>query len=114
MTAVELATMRLRHDQDVFVARRLGRAAAELAGLETQDQVRVATALSEIGREAVADGAVVGFSLDDGGLQITMDHSSGGSLGDSEGLQLAGRLVDAITLDEEGGRVTMTKRLPAR
>ena len=113
MTAVELARITLRHDQDVFVARRLGRAAAELAGLETQDQVRLATALSEIGREVIARGAVVVFCLDEGEFQITMNHSSGVPLGDSEGLGLAGRLVDSITLDEERGRVTIAKRLPA-
>ncbi|MEU7852568.1 ATP-binding protein [Nonomuraea sp. NPDC049141] len=112
MTATELARARLEHDQDVFTVRRLGRAAAELAGLETQDQVRVATALSEVCRELIGAGAVVVFSLDEGNLLITMDHAPGAGLARSEGLALAARLVDAVTLEADRGRVTIAKRLP--
>jgi signal transduction histidine kinase len=45
-----LIRMRLRIEQDVFVVRQLGREVARLAGLEAQDQTRVATAISEVGR----------------------------------------------------------------
>jgi signal transduction histidine kinase len=112
MGAVELARARLETDQDVFAVRRMGRAAAELAGLEAQDQVRVATALSEVCREVLATGAVVVFSLDEGILLITMDRARGNRLGTSDGLALAARLVDEVTLDAEHERVTIVKRLP--
>ncbi|MCA2220375.1 ATP-binding response regulator [Nonomuraea aurantiaca] len=112
MTATELARAALEHDHDVFVVRRLGKAVAELAGLEAQDQVRVATALSEVCRELLGTGAVVVFSLDEGKLLITMDHAMGADFARSEGLALAGRLVDVVTLDAEHGRVTIAKRLP--
>ncbi|WP_219471743.1 sensor histidine kinase, partial [Nonomuraea rhizosphaerae] len=112
MTTTELARIRLERDQDVFVVRRLGRAAAELTGLEPQDQIRVATALSEVCREVVGAGAVVVFSMNEGVLLITMDHGREAVLGNSEGLALAGRLVDEVTLDAERRRVTITKRLP--
>ncbi|MFG1956377.1 ATP-binding protein [Nonomuraea sp. NPDC049028] len=112
MTATELARTALEHDHDVFVVRRLGKAVAELAGLEAQDQVRVATALSEVCRELLGTGAAVVFSLEKGKLLITMDHAMGADFARSEGLALAGRLVDVVTLDAEHGRVTIAKRLP--
>src|SRR5690606_40132151 len=95
MSALELARMRLNEDRDVFALRRLGRAVAELSGLETQDQIRVATALSEVGRELVGSGAIALFTLDDAGdLRVDIRHSREGGLTGSESLALAGRLVD--------------------
>jgi len=112
MTVIELARMRLGVEQDIFALRRLGRAIAELCGLETQDQIRTATALSEVGREVAGNGAVVAFALDESELLITVDHSSAADPSGSEGLELAGRLVDSVTADTERARVTITKRLP--
>lgn len=109
MTAVELARMSLTRDQDVFVLRRLGRAAAEAVGLEKQDQIRVATALSEIAREAVGGGTPVVIAVEDARLLVTVEHPRPAG---SDGLELARRLVDAVTVD--GARVTLAKRLPAR
>jgi hypothetical protein len=43
--------MLLRAEHDVFVPRRRGRAVAAALGPEHPDQVRVATALSEVGRQ---------------------------------------------------------------
>ena len=40
----------------VFAARQLGRGLAAVLALEQQDQIRVATALSEISRSAVTAG----------------------------------------------------------
>src|SRR5690606_5512827 len=107
MTALELARMRLSEERDVFALRRLGRAVAELAGLEAQDQIRVATALSEVGREVVAAGALVLFVLDAGERRVTVAHTA--RVTDSEGLARAARLVDGVVPEE--GRVTITKRL---
>jgi anti-sigma regulatory factor (Ser/Thr protein kinase) len=57
-----LLRMTLRCDQDVFVLRQRGREVAAAVQMEYQDQVRVATALSEIGRHAI--GATVTFTAE--------------------------------------------------
>ncbi|MGI5272107.1 ATP-binding protein [Nonomuraea sp. CA-218870] len=112
MTALELARLRLSEDRDVFALRRLGRAAAELAGLEAQDQIRVATALSEVGREVVGAGTVAVFTLEAEELRVTIEHLAGTRPAGRESLALAGRLVDDATAAE--GRITIVKRLPGR
>ncbi|TDC03065.1 response regulator [Nonomuraea longispora] len=110
--ATELIRVRLDAGQDVFVLRRLGRAAAELAGLEPQDQVRVATALSEVGREVYGRGALAVIALGEDELLITVTHGERSGLAGSEGVRLAGRLVDRVELGD--GRVTLAKRLRPR
>ncbi|TYB59406.1 response regulator [Nonomuraea sp. PA05] len=116
--AAELIRVRLDADQDVFVLRRLGRAAAELVGLEPQDQIRVATALSEAGRELFGTGSTATLSISDHHLLILLEHSQQSKhtdpskLRNLEGLKLAGRLVDEITLNDGG--VTLAKRLHTR
>lgn len=112
MATAELIRVRLDTDQDVFVLRRLGRAAAELAGLEPQDQVRVATALSEVGREVYGPGSNAVIELGDQRLLITLKHSGHHDLAGSDGLTLAGRLADEITLGENS--VTLAKSLRPR
>jgi signal transduction histidine kinase len=47
----EIVRLRITVAQDVFLARQRGREIAEAVGFENQDQVRIATALSELGRE---------------------------------------------------------------
>ncbi|AWS48284.1 histidine kinase [Streptosporangium sp. 'caverna'] len=95
--------------------RRLGREVAETVGLEAQDQIRVATALSEIGREVLGEGidASVVFLLDQNGLLITIEFSAKTDFRPSDGVTLAGRLVDLIELDPAQGRISMLKRLPS-
>lgn len=112
MTGTELVRVRLDTDQDVFVLRRIGRAAAELAGLESQDQIRVATALSEAGRETYGPGAAAVIALGRDDLLITIGHARPTGLDGSEGLVLAARLVDDVTLAP--GSVTLAKRLGPR
>ena len=60
----DLARIEVADLAGVFAARQLGRGIAGQLALESQDQVRVATALSEISRSAVMAGqrAVVAFS----------------------------------------------------
>ena len=41
-------SLELREERDVFAARQSGREVAAAVGLEEQDQVRIATALSEV------------------------------------------------------------------
>ncbi len=55
-TAAPLLRMRIRVEHDIFVVRQLGREVARAIGLEAQDEIRLATALSEAARLLVAGG----------------------------------------------------------
>jgi len=104
-----LARLEVRDPAGVFAARQLGHGLAGLLGLDRQDQVRVATALSEIGRSAVTAGlsAVLTFGVGDAELvlAVTMDGDP-----PADGIASAGRLMDQVTV--EGNVVRMTKRRP--
>ncbi|WP_433258772.1 ATP-binding response regulator [Streptosporangium sp. CA-135522] len=115
MTGDELIRVHVQDDQGVFAMRKLGREVAETVGLETQDQIRVATALSEIGREVLGEGAdaFIAFLLRRDGLLITVDMAATTDFSQADGVTLAGRLVDVIELDPAGGRIQMLKRLPS-
>jgi signal transduction histidine kinase len=123
----EIVQLRITAEHDVFIARQHGREVAALAGFENQDQVRVATALSELSRElaGLASPATISLSLTDvpvpamvieaawaGQLSRTTGHDE---LAAVEGIAAAARLVDACTVAwrEDGGMVTLTKKLPA-
>lgn len=108
MTA-ELASLRVRDLADVFAARRLGRELAAGLALEYQDQVRVATALSEISRSAVTAGqtVVIGFGADTASLVLTVTVDGEPP---ADGMVAAARLMDTVTAD--GRVVRMTKRRP--
>ncbi|HEX3189212.1 MAG TPA: hybrid sensor histidine kinase/response regulator, partial [Streptosporangiaceae bacterium] len=105
----ELARLEVSDTAGVFAARQLGRGLAAVLALERQDQIRVATALSEIGRSAVTAGrtAVVTFGIDDAALllTVTMDGEP-----PADGIAAAGRLMDRVAAD--GRVVRMTKRRP--
>ncbi|WP_329790911.1 hybrid sensor histidine kinase/response regulator [Lentzea sp. DG1S-22] len=53
MTTTELLRLVIGDERDVFLLRQRGRQVAAAVGLDGQNQVRVATALSDIGRELV-------------------------------------------------------------
>ncbi|MGV9773059.1 ATP-binding response regulator [Streptosporangium sp. NPDC003464] len=114
-TGQELIRIPVLNDQDVFAMRKLGREVAEAVGLESQDQIRVATALSEIGREVLSEGtgASAAFLIGLDSLIIRIDLSAPADLRPADGVTLAGRLVDAIELDPAMGRINMLKRLPS-
>jgi signal transduction histidine kinase len=61
-----ILTLRVHAEHDVIVARRRGRQIAGLLGFDTQDQARIATAVSEIARNAFdyAGGGKVEFVVD--------------------------------------------------
>jgi signal transduction histidine kinase/CheY-like chemotaxis protein len=105
----ELARLDVRDTAGVFAARQLGRGLAATLALERQDQIRVATALSEISRSAVAAGrtAVITFGIDDAGLllTVTMDGEP-----PADGIAAAARLMDRVTAEDHV--VRMTKRRP--
>jgi signal transduction histidine kinase/CheY-like chemotaxis protein len=107
--ASELARLDVRDTAGVFAARQLGRGLAATLALEQQDQIRVATALSEISRSAVAAGrtAVITFGIDDAGLllTVTMDGEP-----PADGIAAAARLMDRVTAEDHV--VRMTKRRP--
>jgi anti-sigma regulatory factor (Ser/Thr protein kinase) len=61
-----LTTIELRQEHDVVLARQRARQIAGLVGFDNQDQTRIATAVSEIARNAFkyAGGGRVEFALD--------------------------------------------------
>ncbi len=105
----ELATLDVRDVAGVFAARQAGRELAASLALEHQDQVRVATALSEITRSAVTAGltAVIVFGVDDADLYLTVTLDGEPP---AEGIAAAARLMDKV--DTSGPAVRMTKRRP--
>jgi signal transduction histidine kinase len=105
----ELARLEVRDLAGVYAARQLSRTLAASLDLEPQDQIRVATAVSEIGRSAVTagQGAVLAFGIDDFDLLLTATFD--GEPPD-EGVAAAGRLMDKVVTD--GKVVRMTKRRP--
>jgi signal transduction histidine kinase/CheY-like chemotaxis protein len=105
----ELARLHIQDLGGVYAARQLGRAVAASLALERQDQIRVATAISEIGRSAVTSGqgALITFGLDDADLLLTATFDGEPS---AEGIAAASRLMDTIAAS--GRVVAMTKRRP--
>jgi signal transduction histidine kinase len=105
----EVASYQVRDLAGVFAARRLGRELAARLALDRQDQVRVATALSEICRAAITAGNTAGivFGADRNSLVLTVKVD-----GDPppDGVAAAARLMD--TVEATGRTVRMTKRRP--
>ena len=106
----EFARIEVRDVGGVFAARQLGREVAAELGLECQDQVRVATALSEVGRSALvtAQAAAIAFSADPADLIITVTFDGEAP---AEGTRAAARLMDDATA--AGSVLRMVKRRPA-
>jgi signal transduction histidine kinase/CheY-like chemotaxis protein len=109
MTDDEFAHLHVRDLPGVFAARRLGRELAAGLALEQQDQVRVATALSEICRSTVTAGqtAVIAFGADQASLVVTVTVDGEPS---EDGIVAAARLMD--TVQARGKLIRMTKRRP--
>ncbi|MGZ4426928.1 MAG: ATP-binding protein [Nocardioidaceae bacterium] len=103
----QIYSLELHREFDVFAARQAGREVAAAVGLEGQDLVRVATALSEVSRDVVAaGGGRVAFSLTPPDL-LTVELVTFGpapQIGEQAavlggGVEAAQRLVDSLTLD---------------
>lgn len=113
-----LYSLELRQERDVFTARQVGREVAAAVGLEGQDLVRIATALSEVSRDVVAaGGGDVSFSVTSPDLLCVELVTSGPAhelrrqAADGGGVEAAGRLVDALTLaTDTGGHAVITLR----
>lgn len=109
-----LATVEIVAEGDVVVLRQVGREAGELLGLDRQDQVRLATALSEVGREVVAGGrgrAVLHVTEPPRAGLVVHVHgalAAGVAHGEPAGVAAAGRLLDRVEVEEHpDGRVVV-------
>ncbi|MGH3401953.1 MAG: ATP-binding protein [Streptosporangiaceae bacterium] len=106
----DLARIEVADLPGVFAARQLGRGIAGQLALESQDQVRVATALSEISRSAVMAGQRADIAFAAGRTDLVISVSlSGEPL--REGIDAATRLMDRVEVT--GSVVVMAKRRPA-
>jgi signal transduction histidine kinase len=105
----QLASLAVRDLAGVFAARQLGRELAAALELDRQDQIRVATALSEISRSTLSAGhdAVIEFGADNKNLVLTVTVS--GELA-TDGVEAAARLMDKVAVT--GSVVKMIKRRP--
>ena len=119
-----LLQMALRVEQDIFLVRQRGREVATAVGLEHQDQVRIATALSEVARDLLRSvgGADVTFAVifDEaaGRFVLRADLAPVRPLPDGRYEPQSGavaRLVDmlAVLPDEGDTVVRMSRRVPA-
>ncbi|MFG3581995.1 sensor histidine kinase [Micromonospora chersina] len=119
-----LLQMTLRVEQDIFLVRQRGREVAAAVGLEHQDQVRLATALSEVARDLLrtVDGADVTFVLDrdvrTGQSVLRVDLAPARPLPDGRYQPQSGavaRLVDmlGVVTDGDDTVVRMSRRVPA-
>ncbi|MET8229528.1 ATP-binding protein [Micromonospora sp. NPDC005298] len=121
--ALPLLQMALRVEQDIFVIRQRGREVAAVVGLEHQDQVRIATALSEVARDLLGTtgGADVSFHIDegvDGRFHLRADLAPVTPLLDGRYEPRSGavsRLVDTLSVStvERVTVVRMSRRVPA-
>jgi signal transduction histidine kinase/CheY-like chemotaxis protein len=127
-------TVNVQTERDVVLARQRARQLAGLLGFPVQDQTRIATAVSEIARNAhmYAGGGKVDLLVENGaGPQImtvcVRDHGSGirnldailggtyrSSTGMGRGLCGSRRLMDGFEIEtgERGTTVTLRKTLP--
>jgi signal transduction histidine kinase/DNA-binding response OmpR family regulator len=131
-----LLTVAIRYEQDVVISRQRARQIAALLGFEGQDQTRIATAVSEIVRNAFryAKGGRVEFTLEglsapqlllvrvqDQGPGIPdLAHIMSGNYRSSTGMGMgilgAHRLMDQVEIksSSSGTDVLLKKILPAR
>ena len=135
MTAPLLA-LSIREEQDVVAARQRARQIAALLGFDATDQARLATAVSEIARNAFlyATGGRIAFEVEgsrapqlftirvsDNGPGISgLDDIMGGRYTSTTGLGLGivgtRRLMDVfdVSSSPQGTTVSLKKLLPAR
>ena len=128
-----LITLRLRLEQDVVLARQRSRELAALLMFDSQDQTRIATAVSEIARNALryANGGSVEFRMSKDVLEIRITDQGPGienvkavlqgrpqsTTGLGLGIAGARKLMDTFRIDTQPGRgtrVSMSKTLPPR
>jgi signal transduction histidine kinase/CheY-like chemotaxis protein len=130
-----IITVQISHQQDIVNARQRARNVAALLGFEAQDQSRIATAVSEISRNALqyGGGGKVEFTVDetngqtlniivrDAGpgiadLASVLDGSVNVNPGRGRGIMGVRRLMDRFHVESSsaGTIVKFDKRLPKR
>ena len=119
----ELGRLKIATESDVFSGRQRVRSIAEAIGFDTTDQVRVATALSELGRVLVdsdAESTVVVTLQQDFRRVLSVEiavskAASGGSVGASAEAFAAGRrLMDTFAVvSDQPLAIRMTKVVPS-
>ena len=127
-----LLTIEIRYEQDLVLTRQRARQIAQLLGFDAQDQTRLATAASEVARNAFqyAQGGRVEFQVQEQSQELTIvirDRGRGisalqqildgryvSSTGMGLGLSGSRRLMDQFEIEtsEQGTIVSMAKRLP--
>ena len=135
MSVETLLRIELKYEHDIVLARQRARQIAALLGFESQDQVRIATVMSEIARNAFQYGGAgkVEFQLikdrlellqvrvtDQGpgieNLKTILDGQYVSRTGMGLGLVGARRLMDEFSIESEPGKstcVTFGKYIPA-
>ncbi|WP_019631413.1 ATP-binding protein [Actinomadura atramentaria] len=113
----ELLRVDVRDEDGVFAVRQAGREVAAAVGLDPQDQVRTATALSELGRELYTAGGrvTVVFRVAVAALTVELAFPPGSDdPWETPGLRAASRLMDAVTQETSGDErvVRIAKNLP--
>src|SRR5262245_11861461 len=125
MARVELLRCLVATEQDVFAVRRQGRKLASALGLEGQDEIRVAAALSEVGRRLLAavGPVTVVFAVERSergqGRPMLFFHASAQGRVDEvfiEGVAVTKGLMDSWEIERTSGHtaVVMARQLPAR
>lgn len=118
-----LLQLGLRVEHDIFLLRQRGREVANAVGLEHQDQIRIATALSEVARDLLrtvggADVAFYAAGRQESRPTLRIDLAPVRPLG-ATGYQpqsgAVARLVDSLDVTEVEGVtvVRMSRRIPA-
>ena len=98
---VEVFRQLIANGDDVFLIRQRGREIAAAIGFDDADQVRIATALSEVGRDALAGGtATAVFEIDPetNRFVIGVDGFPKSLATDSPGIVSAKRLMFAVAI----------------
>ncbi|MCS0581657.1 sensor histidine kinase [Massilia pinisoli] len=122
MSVQRILAVGLDDEQDVVLVRQRARQVSHLLGFSHQDQVRIATAVSEVARGAcqLAFGGRTAFLIRDGGrrqvLEVTISAGPGasGPLAD-DAVVTAHRLMDDCDAVHDGAgtaTITMCKALP--
>jgi len=126
--ATPLLSVAIRYEHDVVLARRRARQIAELLGFDAQEQTRIATAVSELARNAYeyAGGGRASFTVEAGpndtqlfvavvsdsgpgiaNLQAILDGRYVSRTGMGLGILGARRLSEQFRIDSAPGRGTM-------
>ncbi|MFC1401557.1 MULTISPECIES: ATP-binding protein [Streptacidiphilus] len=102
-SAETLLVMAVGVERDVFVLRRTAKDCAEAAGLENQDRVRLATALSELGRDLLRPQPLRAvFALGHRELAVSLDWTDARTPG-AETLAAVARLLPQVRWEPAGG-----------